>query len=138
MSKLTTFLTMLFVCISIFAAGCSSGSSNGSHCPCHPVDPSGTPQPAPATYKISGFVKSGDTAIPQARVTIVKDGEVDGITVFTNDQGYFVLTNLENASYTITVSAPNYTDQTLPTHSYPEGQTPPPELYFNMQPIITV
>jgi hypothetical protein len=56
-----------------------------------------------ATYKVSGYVKTEGTALPDATVTI------DGKSAVTDSNGYYEITGLEgNKSYVLTVSKTGY------------------------------
>lgn len=64
--------------------------------------------PGAATYKVSGYVKTEGTALPDATVTI------DGKSAVTDSNGYYEITGLEgNKSYTLSVSKNNYTSTSV-------------------------
>jgi len=59
--------------------------------------------PGVATYKVTGYVKTDGTALPDATVTI------DGKSAVTDSNGYYEVTGLEgNKSYALTVGKTGY------------------------------
>ena len=77
-----------------------------------------------ATANISGVVRdSNDALVTGARVTLVHKAKGTTREAVTNDEGFFVITNLASGVYELKVQAKGFAEKVIPSITLHVGQT---------------